>query len=582
MKRFLRLLLALVMLTAGLLAGAAPASAASCSQRSESHTDPNTGQSWSSVSYCGNDSGAPLYAGANNSTLVGWMDSTNSWFSCYRHGQQHAGGNDVWYYTQGDRSASGWQGRQAWGFMPAVNLWTSTDPSPGVPPCAPDMWQSNESQTDYAGQYWPADWYSHSRAGAALYAGPDASTTVGYMDSTTSWFVCYAHGAQHAGGNDVWYYTQGDRVVGGQGSRRAWGYMPAVDVSTRQDPYDSIPACSGGSTPPGGTIPVGDTTTTTPPKPATDRSFYVQSMDNAMADGFGCTQANLDVANSVNYVKSSYVIFAFGGQTSNGSGTQLPGLSTIVSNSAIESYVEAYATGYHRCVRPVFPDHGTHYPFVNIGIGTNNDITVTAATGRAWAGVVNDVDNWLRARSGDIGSTAQVDGANDMEPGFSGSIAATRAWVQAFHDSTYRLLTNFGSADGCPVSMSTDTRVNHACNNGWSMEDIYWISQGVGRASAEPEIYNSDQPKQWALISRYGATAHASGCPYVSGCGIPYIGVWDHHATGDGTNTATTAWNLMWQYLGQDSRTAMVPAFSMEICYTSQVTGARSPSCQWS
>lgn len=38
------------------------ASAGSCTQRAENYSDPNTGQSWGSVWYCGNDSGAGMYA----------------------------------------------------------------------------------------------------------------------------------------------------------------------------------------------------------------------------------------------------------------------------------------------------------------------------------------------------------------------------------------------------------------------------------------------------------------------------------------------------------------------------------------
>ena len=109
--------------------------APNCTRRTESHTDPNTGVSWSTVWYCGNRSGAPMYASTNTNTVIGWMDSSTSWFSCYSHGAQHAGGNNVWYYSQGDRSASGQSARQAWGYMPAVNVWTDVDPHPNIPEC---------------------------------------------------------------------------------------------------------------------------------------------------------------------------------------------------------------------------------------------------------------------------------------------------------------------------------------------------------------------------------------------------------------------------------------------------------------
>ena len=44
-------------------------------------------------------------------------------------------GNDVWYYTQGDETLPGWETRQAWGYMAAVDVYTSTDPFPGIGEC---------------------------------------------------------------------------------------------------------------------------------------------------------------------------------------------------------------------------------------------------------------------------------------------------------------------------------------------------------------------------------------------------------------------------------------------------------------
>src|SRR4051794_21469350 len=119
MRRLLGVLLA-VAAAATALAGTAAtgAAAAECTSKAESYADPNTGQSWNSVTYCGDDANTPLYVGANSSTPAGTLLSTTSWFVCYRHGEQHAGGNDVWYYTQGDRSAEGQEFRRAWGYTP--------------------------------------------------------------------------------------------------------------------------------------------------------------------------------------------------------------------------------------------------------------------------------------------------------------------------------------------------------------------------------------------------------------------------------------------------------------------------------
>ncbi len=118
---------------------ASPAQAAyGCSSAvTESHAD-FQGWSWSKVWYCNNSGGTPMYAAADYNTQVAWMDSTYSWFVCWRHGAWHSGQNDVWYYSQGDRYVAGYGYRKQWGFMPAVKVSTTVDPHPEMPQCPAD------------------------------------------------------------------------------------------------------------------------------------------------------------------------------------------------------------------------------------------------------------------------------------------------------------------------------------------------------------------------------------------------------------------------------------------------------------
>jgi hypothetical protein len=46
-------------------------------------------------------------------------------------------------------------------------------------------------------------------------------------------------GAVHAGGNDTWYYTQGDVATPGLELGNAWGWMQARYVFTTHDQGDS-------------------------------------------------------------------------------------------------------------------------------------------------------------------------------------------------------------------------------------------------------------------------------------------------------------------------------------------------------
>jgi hypothetical protein len=70
--------------------------------------------------YCGNTTGAPIYAATNaESGVVDHLRSNPSWFDCWSTGEMHAGGNTTWYHTEGDDNGKT-------GFTPAVNLDTAS------------------------------------------------------------------------------------------------------------------------------------------------------------------------------------------------------------------------------------------------------------------------------------------------------------------------------------------------------------------------------------------------------------------------------------------------------------------------
>ncbi|MFB6625002.1 hypothetical protein ACFCWD_12295 [Streptomyces sp. NPDC056374] len=120
-------------------AEAAPLAAqASCTARNVSHYDAYTGRTWTRDWVCGNRAGAPLYGCASfisACSAIGWIDTSTSWFVCWGRGAAHSGGNNIWYYTMGDRMAPGRERHHGWGFIPAVDVWTSTDPWPGMTEC---------------------------------------------------------------------------------------------------------------------------------------------------------------------------------------------------------------------------------------------------------------------------------------------------------------------------------------------------------------------------------------------------------------------------------------------------------------
>ncbi|MFF3087729.1 hypothetical protein OG749_45070 [Streptomyces nojiriensis] len=78
--------------------------------------------------WCGNRVGAKGYEHRRyNSAVRGPLNTSPSWFQCWGRGDQHAGGNNVWYWTQLDNGQ--------WGNVAAVDVHTSVDPAPGLREC---------------------------------------------------------------------------------------------------------------------------------------------------------------------------------------------------------------------------------------------------------------------------------------------------------------------------------------------------------------------------------------------------------------------------------------------------------------
>lgn len=145
LRRRLGIAVASLVAIGSVFVGAVPANAAhtwSCVSSSANITDPNTNWHFSTKWTCESVYGAPLYADAmgpnvdSGYTQTATMQSTTTtWFVCYRHGTVHAGGNDIWYYTQGDVATAGMESRQKWGYMQASKVYTNTDPWPGMAQC---------------------------------------------------------------------------------------------------------------------------------------------------------------------------------------------------------------------------------------------------------------------------------------------------------------------------------------------------------------------------------------------------------------------------------------------------------------
>ena len=110
------------------------------------HANPSCNASNGAL-YCGNDAPTNIYsAPAISSSVVDTLESNPSSFKCYVYGEQHSGGNNVWYYTNGDVTS-------AWGYVPAAAVWTPTgsDPFAGVDACPDQTSTGGSGQTSTGG-----------------------------------------------------------------------------------------------------------------------------------------------------------------------------------------------------------------------------------------------------------------------------------------------------------------------------------------------------------------------------------------------------------------------------------------------
>ena len=169
-----------------------------------------------------------------------------------------------------------------------------------------------------------------------------------------------------------------------------------------------------------------------------------------------------------------------------------------------------------------------------VSIGTSNSGGKTKyngfSGGQQWAQVVERTRAIADPR-------VAVTGAVDIEPGW-GPVKQARLWVDGYVATSSVRLWNFGSADGCPQTVSSRL----SCNNGWTIDDVLYVSSHAGpNVVAMPQIHtqSGSQSRQWAVMSaraasqakplRIGAiTVQTAACSQVrGGCRTTGISAWD-------------------------------------------------------
>jgi hypothetical protein len=237
------------------------------------------------------------------------------------------------------------------------------------------------------------------------------------------------------------------------------------------------------------------------------------------------------------------VLLQIGGQDLTNGGVLLSATSRFISNAAVVTAMNAYLDGYSTRQKASAP--------LTLAIGTNNDVDVSAAAGAVWArSIVNPVLTYARKYP-----NIAVAGADDIEPGFSATAGESQAWLSGYLGATPAPFVFNGSADGCST-----IRTVSACNNGWSMTALQWLSGGASptRISSLPQIYNAAMPLQWKFISLTGIQL---GKPRVNFSGPLTEYTACSQARSCGSLSNVVAWQQLWSAISSTvaTRQAAMP-----------------------
>jgi hypothetical protein len=237
-------------------------------------------------------------------------------------------------------------------------------------------------------------------------------------------------------------------------------------------------------------------------------SYYMSTIDPQVAYNRGCALGDRDEA--LPGYQLSLVILDYGKPVQVINGVQQLGTRIFsavrVPISQIEISARNFAYGYYRCTGDDYDSR------LIVGIGTNNyqdDETcsfcaVNYEHGRAWAEMVNRVNDWLAA--GGYASQTSAVGANDIELSWN-TYERTRDWLDGYESVAKHQMLNYGAVEGCPYFNAPGAR----CGGGrWSKDQVWYVIWGAKPVWPVPEIYanNGVNAEQWYLMSVYAYDTH--------------------------------------------------------------------------
>ncbi len=281
----------------------------------------------------------------------------------------------------------------------------------------------------------------------------------------------------------------------------------------------------------------------TPPKATTSR--YMKTTDPRMLYNEGCSQGAAG--------QNGVVILDFGQPWYNGRtfGTIIFGSNTFRSIAQIEEAAKEFLRGYWSC--------SPYGPRIVLVVGTSNYRgSTTWSHGKAWAEMVNRIGTWI-SQPPSFASQESVAGGSDIELDWN-TPANSRSWVRGYDTVNVWPMYDYGDAAGCPPYGS--------CNNGWTQDDVWYVSWGNPAAYAIPEIYttNGSMAAQWHRVVLYAHTARGQDMT-ISGVLTQYQACRDSGGCSQTGNTPAQGWSQLWDRLNADARTRQSLAWSTDITW---------------
>jgi hypothetical protein len=145
---------------------------------------------------------------------------------------------------------------------------------------------------------------------------------------------------------------------------------------------------------------------------------------------------------------------------------------------------------------------------------------------------------------------------------------ASRAWVDGYAAVSSTPYYNYGDCEGCPIAGAVPPTPGRRINNGWTQEDVWYVSYGVLPAFPLPEIYltNGVNAAQWQQLSLYAHTNHGSPI-YFLGALTQFQACQAGGGCPGANNRPGEGWAQLNRALNSDSRTAQSLNWSSDITW---------------